>query len=701
MKLNNKISLVVFFLILFAGFSATNVRGQTLNYSTYLGGSGIDSSEDLAVDSNGNVYVIGWTSSINFPVINAIQNAYGGGDRDVFVTKYSPEGNVIYSTFLGGSGRDEGQAVAVDSFGNAYITGETYSSDFPLLNPVQGTYYGGEIFLAKLSPTGSLLYSTYFGGPSVDEVALDIAVDTSGKAYLTGTVTGSNFPVYNAYQSTYTGGGNDAFIVKFDSTLSNVIYSTYLGGSNVDIGRGIAVDSFGNAYVVGETSSTDFPLSQPLQASISDKDAFVTKISSDGTVLMFSSFIGGKWQDQGTGIAVDESGNVYFVGQTGADGYGSEDLPVVNALQPQCAKVTLPNGDVRCINLFVGKINGSTYGMDWLTYLGGSGSQQRSFRVSLGNNNQGVYITGDTNALNFPVYNPIQANFRGGFDDAFITRISTDGSRLSFSTYLGGSGSDVGKSVGVDSLGNVFVTGLTNSTDFPVVNPQQPNSAGGLFDMFVSKIFPDNTASGSGVEVIESGAILTFSQVESGGETTITISSSGTQPPSGFKLGSPATYYNISTTAEFTGNVAVCFNYNDATIQGNESNLKLMHFDGQRWINITTSLDTIANIICGTTTSFSDFALMTEPTIDDLVNLVGTLNLQQGIENSLDVKLQRAFDAQTAEKNNSITEAVNALNAFISEVEAQRGNKITDSQANDLHSLADNLIKIVQGVSQF
>ena len=194
---------------------------------------------------------------------------------------------------------------------------------------------------------------------------------------------------------------------------------------------------------------------------------------------------------------------------------------------------------------------------------------------------------------------------------------------------------------------------------------------------------------------------LTYSQVTSGGDTTITTSSSGTQPPSGFKLGNQTIYYNISTTATFSGSFEICIQYDEATIQGSESRLKLMHFvDGQGWVDTTTSLDIVNNIICGQATSFSQFLMVTEPSIQDLINTVEEMNLHQGIENSLDSKLQRAQDAQASEDNNSIG-TINALQAFINEVEAQRGNKLTSPQADELHSFANNLIKITQGINIF
>lgn len=222
-------------------------------------------------------------------------------------------------------------------------------------------------------------------------------------------------------------------------------------------------------------------------------------------------------------------------------------------------------------------------------------------------------------------------------------------------------------------------------------------------NVFVASLSPEDTPIGSNVVVTENMVTLTYSQVTSSGETTITTSSSGTQPPTGFKLGNPATYYSISTTATFTGNVEVCINYDETTIQGSESKLKLMHFvDGQGWVNTTTSLDTTNNIICGITTNFSEFTIMTEPETQGLVDKVEELNLQQGIQNSLDAKLQRALNAESAEaNNNNNTKIINALGAFINEVEAQKGNKLTNDQADELHSFADNLIKIIQGIKQF
>jgi hypothetical protein len=207
------------------------------------------------------------------------------GDFDAFVATLNPDGSaLVYSTYLGGGGVDYGYGIAVDSFGNAYVTGRTYSADFPSANPLQASY-GGELdaFVAKLNATGSaLVYSTYLGGSRYDE-GNSIAVDSSGNAYVTGVTYSTNFPTASAFQATCGGCSSyaDAFVAKLNAIGSALVYSTYLGGGGVDYGYGIAVDSLGNAYVTGETSSTDFPVAHPLQPSAHGSfDVFVTKISS-------------------------------------------------------------------------------------------------------------------------------------------------------------------------------------------------------------------------------------------------------------------------------------------------------------------------------------------------------------------------------------------------------------------------------------
>ena len=263
-----------------------NSAGSALVYSTYLGGSDGDSGQGIAVDSSGNAYVTGYTSSEDFPTVNPLQ-AGSHGDFDAFVAKLNPRGSdLVYSTYLGGSGVDYGYGIAVDSSGSAYVTGRTYSTDFPTANPLQALNKGElDAFVAKLNAAGSaLVYSTYLGGDRYDE-GNSIAVDPSGNAYVTGVTYSTNFPAATPYQSTCGGCSTyaDAFVVKLNALGSALVYSTYLGGSGVDYGYGIAVDSSGTAYVTGETSSTDFPVVHPLQPSPHGNfDVFVTKLGESG-----------------------------------------------------------------------------------------------------------------------------------------------------------------------------------------------------------------------------------------------------------------------------------------------------------------------------------------------------------------------------------------------------------------------------------
>ena len=443
----------------------------TLSYSTYLGGSGIDYGYGIAVDGSGNAYVTGKTGYSDFPTQNPYQGTYGGGDYDAFITKLSSPGNALsYSTYLGGSSEDQGQGITVDSSGNAYVTGFTRSSDFPTQNPYQGTIAGeSDAFITKLSSSGSdLSYSTYLGGSGVD-TGEGIAVDGSGNAYVTGNTLSSDFPTQNPYQGTIAGYA-DTFITKLSSSGSTLSYSTYLGGKSTDCGQGIAVDSLGNAYVTGYTYSSDFPTQNPYQETIAGyADTFITKLSSSGSTLSYSTYLGGSGVDTGEGIAVDSSGNAYVTGYT-----YSSDFPTQNPYQGTIAGES---------DAFITKLSSPGNALSYSTYLGGSDLDEgHGIAVDgLGN----AYVTGYTRSSDFPTQNPYQGTYGGGDYDAFITKLSSPGNALSYSTYLGGSDLDEGHGIAVDGLGNAYVTGYTRSSDFPTQNPYQ---GAGSYDAFVTKL---------------------------------------------------------------------------------------------------------------------------------------------------------------------------------------------------------------------
>ena len=306
------------------------VIDPVLVYSTYLGGSGFDQGLGIAVDGTGQAYVTGSTTSTNFPTATPLQATNAGGD-DAFVTKLNAAGtSLLYSTWLGGSSNDIGTSIAVDATGQTYVTGVTSSTNFPTTSPFQATFAGSQdAFVTKLSATGtSLLYSTYLGGSGSDN-GTSIAVDATGQAYVTGMTDSTNFPTANPIQATFAG-SEDAFVTKLNAAGASLLYSTYLGG---DQGFGIAVDTAGQAYVTGPT---DFPTATPLQATkAGGRDAFVTKLNAAGASLLYSTYLGGNGFDEGRGIAVEATGQAYVTGRT-----GSTDFPTVTPLQATLAGTT-------------------------------------------------------------------------------------------------------------------------------------------------------------------------------------------------------------------------------------------------------------------------------------------------------------------------------------------------------------------------
>jgi hypothetical protein len=450
----------------------TLVIDPTLVYSTYLGGSGGDVGYGITVDNSGNAYVTGFTGSSDFPTLNPLQGQ--GGNGDVFVTKLNATGSaLVYSTYIGGNGSDTGFAIAVDSSGNAYVAGGTSSNNFPTVNPLQSTYGGGssDAFLAELNASGSaLIYSTYIGGSLADQ-GEGVAVDAAGNASVTGFTSSTNFPTVNPFQAANSG-GVDAFVAKV-KPAGTLAYSSYLGGSGTDVGIGIAVDGSGDAYIVGSTSSTDFPIINPVQPFNAGgmEDAFVTEINSSGSALVYSTYLGGSDLDVGVGIAADTSGAAYVTGYT-----LSTDFPTKNPFQPANGG----NSDA-----FIAKLHPLGSGLIYSTYLGGINADTASSIAVDGSGS--VYIVGSTNSTNFPTVNPVQPFIGGGQDDAFVTELNSSGSALTYSSYLGGSDTDNGSSIAVDTAGNIYITGQTFSSDFPTKNSLQP-VYGGSSDAFVAKI---------------------------------------------------------------------------------------------------------------------------------------------------------------------------------------------------------------------
>jgi uncharacterized protein (TIGR03437 family) len=413
------------------------VIDPTLSYATYLGAEANDAARGIGVDAAGNVYIAGKTTSPDLPVVNAVQPAYGGSTAnyfagDAFVAKFSPAGALLYLTYLGGSRDDGATALAVDAAGNAYITGATISSDFPTAHAFQAQFQGfggsgyarfGDAFVAKLNPSGNqLLYSTYLGGVQ-DDIGLAIAVDSAGNAYVAGGTLSPNFPVTNGvFQSTYQGGGGeptrtggrifwdpgDAFVTKL-SSAGQPVFSTFLGGTRDDVALTIAVDSSSNVYVGGWTLSSDYPT----------------------TAGAYQTSFGGT-----------EPQNQFF--NTG-DG-------------------------------FVSKLNSAGTKLMYSTYFGGAGDDMVTAITVDGAGN--AYLTGSTSTTNLKTSpGALQAGYAGYitlpffieqlFGDAFVAKLNSSGSAFLYLTYLGGENNDAGWAIAVDSSGNAYVTGFTDSRIFP------------------------------------------------------------------------------------------------------------------------------------------------------------------------------------------------------------------------------------------
>jgi hypothetical protein len=502
------------------------VIDPVLSYSTYHGAPGSDYGHSIAVDGSGNVYVAGYTTSTNFPTVNPLQPVFGGGHADAFVSKLNAAGSaLIYSTFLGGSGLDFGASIAVDGAGNAYMTGYTGSTNFPTVNPLQSATGGGagDAFVSKLNAAGSaLIYSTYLGGGGVD-FGEGMAIDSAGNAYVTGETNSTNFPTVHPLQP-FKSFEDDAFVSKLNAAGSALVYSTYLGG-NRDEGSsqfwgwaGIAVDDLGNAYVTGYTESTNFPTVNPLQPMNGGSgDVYVSKLNAAGSALVYSTYLGGAGSDYGNGIAVDASGNVYVTGST-----LSSNFPTANPLQPLRGFQD---------DAFVSKLNASGSALVYSTYLGGSRQDwANGIAVDAAGN---AYVTGYTFSNNFPSVKPLQpAN--GLLEDAFVSKLNAAGSALVYSTHLGGNNRDAGYSIAVDGSGNAYVTGSTASGNFPTVNPLQPAFAGGIGDAFITRISdsdaapptvnsirPRSGSPGTTVNVALSGSNFM------GGSTIVMVSGSG------------------------------------------------------------------------------------------------------------------------------------------------------------------------------
>ncbi len=465
----------------------------SLLYSTYIGGTVEDRVNAIALDISGNVYLAGLTVSTGFPGSAGKYQSANAGGTDAFVSKIDATGVLLWSTYIGGAGIDIANAIAVNSSGIVYITGSTTSVNFPTVNPFQASSAGGtDVFVTAINAFGTaLVYSTYFGCPGVDD-GNGIAVDSLGNAYVTGDTTASGAPAFpttvGAYQ-TIAGGAMDAFVAKFNSA-GGVVYSTFLGGTSADIGRAIAVDGSGNAYVCGQAADAFFPTaSYPtvFKPTITGAyDAFIARLGSTGASLEYVTYVGGSGIDDAYAIALDGTNpatlNVYITGYT-----FSADFPDGNSL---FATVGVPATLSTAPDAYVFKLNmnggaGHLAGV-YSTFIGGA-TDDRGTSIAVDTAGD-AYITGrTTSGTGFPTVNPLNGT-KSGTGDVFVTEVGPTGATKVFSTYLGGTTDQQGNGVALDGSRNIYVGGWTKSADFPTAVPFQAAYAGGLYDGFVTKI---------------------------------------------------------------------------------------------------------------------------------------------------------------------------------------------------------------------
>jgi len=465
-----------------------------LSYSTYLGGftTGSQSGRAIALDAAGNAYVTGYTTAFDFPVsTDAFQATNHGDFFDAFVTKLAPDGSIVWSTYLGGSGStghpgaDAAWDLHVDGTGQVTVSGGTSATDFPTTEGAyQDSLQGSQsFFVTRLTSDGSdLVWSTYVGRDTSWESYL--GVDEAGCVCVAGISYSDSYPTTAGAFQTSLRGTADVVVTKLTADGTALAWSTYLGGSaNDECCRGVAVDGSGNFYLVGWTDSADFPTTsgafQPVHGGTGgsgamNRDAFVAKFGSAGN-LVYATFLGGSDQETANGIAVDDAGNTYLTGET-----RSTNFPVtLGVFQTKRAKG--PSN----VDAFVTKLSATGGSLVYSSYLGGEGTE-RGFGITVDGAGM-AYVTGMTASSRFPMVSPVQSSLAGSFD-GFVCQVAANGSALLFSSHLGGS--DYEETYGIAVAGSrIHVTGRTHSADYPTTADAMQSSKAGAYETgFVSII---------------------------------------------------------------------------------------------------------------------------------------------------------------------------------------------------------------------
>ncbi len=489
-----------------------------IEFSSYLGGNqdeGLAGSvafkNGLFIDASGYIYITGMTLSTNFPMVNNLSGYVG--NWDLFVTKLTPDCSaIVYSTYIGGSANEWVGGIQVDGEGNAYVTGSTYSTNFPTVNafqtdPGDGTTYE-DVIMFKLNSTGNgLNYSTYIGGNGQDGGEA-LAIDSAGNAYIAGYSFTSDYPLKNEYQG-FNGLECNAILTKLNSTGNGLVFSTAFGGTTTgDFAEGIALDAFGNIYICGQFqiygSASNFPLKNAWDnsAPLNNLEGYIACFNSTGNGLNFSTYVGGSDDDWIRDLKLGSDGCIYAAGYT----YSSSDFPLVNAYQ-----ATFGGGTQ---DIILVKLNATGDGAVFSTYFGGNGYDFTN-HFSLTTENE-IVVAGDTTSTNLVPVQAYQASYQGGTQDAFVAQFTTNASSNKFTSYLGGTAYDHVWDLWVDDQNCTYIVGETNSTNFPTRNPYQGNKEGGK-DAFITKMLLDEAP------VISPASDFSFPEYTSGNQINWTI----------------------------------------------------------------------------------------------------------------------------------------------------------------------------------